>query len=156
MATLAPNAPGPTTTPPEDAAPLDATSRTRQDGAGLKLRVQRPGEGIVVLHAEGELDSAGAARLAEPLRQRLTCTAGTVVLDLSAVSFLNSHAATVLLDGAARAHSNGKRLRIISSLAADRLLRLIGVDDRFTYTRGLDDVLRGEPAGEGNAVTGRA
>ena len=44
----------------------------------------------------------------------------------------------------------------ISSPAADRLLRLIGVDDRFTYTRGLDDVLRGEPAGEGNAVTGRA
>lgn len=116
--------------------------------------------GLRAVDRSGERDRNpapyGAARLAEPLRQRLTCTAGTVVLDLSAVTFLNSHAAVTLLDGVARAHSNGKRLRIISSPAADRLLRLIGVDDRFTYARGLDDVLRGEPVGERNAVAGRA
>lgn len=147
MTSLSPNASEPTTTmtSPGIVAPLAADNWARREGAALKVQVQRPGHGVVVLHAEGELDSASEVRLAEPLRHRLTCTAGTVVLDLSGVTFLDTTGAVTLLEGAARAQSHDKQLLMISSPAVDRVLRLIDVNNRFTYANGLDDIMAGRP-----------
>lgn len=128
---------------PTRPAPAAARSTTGSDQP-LRLRVARPGSGVVVLHAGGSLDTAGERRFSEPLRQRMACTAPTVVLDLSAVTFLNTAGAEAMVDAAHRAEVTGKSLLLISSPAVDRLLGLLGLAERFTY------------ASSTTAVTGRS
>ena len=113
-------------------APTAARSTTGPDDP-LWVRVSRPGSGVVVLHAGGSLDTAGEQRFSEPLRHCMTCTAPIVVLDLSAVTFLNAGGAEALVDAAHRSEVTGKALLLISSPAVDRLLGLVGLADRFTY-----------------------
>lgn len=119
-------------TQPTRPAPAAARSTTGSDQP-LRVRVSRPGSGVVVLHAGGSLDTAGERRFSEPLRQRMACTAPTVVLDLSAVTFLNTAGAEVMVDAAHRAEVTGKSLLLISSPAVDRLLGLLDLAERFTY-----------------------
>lgn len=103
----------------------------------LRVRVCRPGAQLVVLRVTGALDAAGEPRLAEPLRHRLNCVATTVVLDMSAVTFLDTAGAVTLLEAACRAEATGKELVVISSPAVDRLLGLLGLTERFTYAASL-------------------
>ncbi len=121
---------------------MTTTADTQHPGqAELTLRMHRPRRDVVVIHARGVLDMASEPRFAELLRPRLACTVGTVVLDLSEVSFLDTAGAVTMLEAATRARLNGKHLRVVSSSAVDRLLALIEVSDRFTYVSGFDDVL---------------
>lgn len=79
MTTLSPStfafrsAPSAPETVPRSAPPAEARE-SRQGGRSLRVRVQRPGRGLVVLEAEGEVNAANEPRFAEPLRHRFTCT----------------------------------------------------------------------------------
>lgn len=95
----------------------------------------------MVVQASGSLDGDGERFLTEPMRQRLAGTAGTVILDLSGVSFVNSAGVRVLLEAAYRAEIKGKHLVLISCPAVDRLLWLLGLAGRFTYAPSVEDAV---------------
>lgn len=145
MTTLSPREPdiatsSRTTSPPH--VPAQRTGPGAPAAApGFAVHEERPGRGAVVLRAVGELDAASADRLTDPVRRRLASTADTLVLDLSAVSFLDTAGAVALLEAAARAKTRDARLRVISSSAVDRVLQLIDVADEFTYADGVGEVL---------------
>jgi len=117
-------------------------------GSLLQVRVARPGGGVLVVQASGELDAAGQHFLAEPVRQRLVGTASKVVLDLAQISFINTDGVGVLLEACQRAEARGKELVLISSPVVDRLLGLLGLAGRFTYASGPEEAAGGaRPAG---------
>lgn len=104
----------------------------------LRVLVHWPARDVVVVQADGALDAAGEPRFAEPLRNRLAGGRNRVVLDLSGVTFLDTAAAVTVLEAATRARLRGDDLRLVSSAPVDRLLRLIEVADRFTFSPSVD------------------
>lgn len=119
---------------PRGTSPRSAGSRS----GALRVRVFRPGDGVVVVNVGGELDLAARHFLAEPVRQRLVGTAGMVVLDLSRVTFINSDGVCALLEASQLAKARHKELVLVSSPVVDRLLRLLGLTDRFSYAAKQD------------------
>ncbi|MFC7342936.1 STAS domain-containing protein [Saccharopolyspora griseoalba] len=128
--------------------PRKDAARSIAAPGSLRIRVARPGGGVLVVQAVGDLDAAGQHFLAEPVRQRLVGTASRVVLDLSQISFINTDGVGVLLEACQRAESRGKDLVLISSPVVDRLLGLLGLAGRFRYARGPEEAAGGaHPAG---------
>ncbi|RRO14154.1 anti-sigma factor antagonist [Saccharopolyspora rhizosphaerae] len=122
-------------------SPVPAPRGTSPRSAGsvcgaLRVRVVRPGGGVVVVQVSGEMDLAARHFLAEPVRQRLVGTAAVVVLDLSQVTFINSDGALALLEARHLADARHKELVLVSSRVVDRLLGLLKLSARFTYTTG--------------------
>ncbi|RKT87998.1 anti-anti-sigma factor [Saccharopolyspora antimicrobica] len=101
--------------------------------AALRLAVEWPVPGVVVVRIGGEVDVATVPRLAELLRQRLTAAAlQTVVLDLSAVTFASSAAVELLLHVQRRAEHRGVGLLVVTGEVVLRLLVITGLRERFT------------------------
>ncbi len=102
-------------------------------GQPLRLAVQRPGIGIVVVRLTGELDLAAMPRLTELVRQRLTAAVlRALVLDLSQVSFVASCGAELLLYAQRRADQRGIGMYVIIGQGSlRRLLNLTGLTERF-------------------------
>ncbi|GAB2671148.1 hypothetical protein GCM10027271_34480 [Saccharopolyspora gloriosae] len=121
-----------TIAPPRDAGePITGTpAHTRS----LRLSVQRPDPGVVVVRVGGEIDLSSAPRLAELVRQRLTAaTLRAVVLDLSEVTFFGSAGLELLLHAQRRAEGRRTPLYVVFGTGAvHRLIRLTGLTDRFT------------------------
>jgi anti-anti-sigma factor len=104
----------------------------------LRLHSARPAPGVVVLEAAGVLDMNSATRFADAVRAHLSA-ARTVVLDLSALSFLSTHGVVVLLEAGHRALMRRANLVLITrNRVVDRLLGLLDVADRFTYADTVD------------------
>ena len=112
----------------------DAARSFSNTSRSLRVRVFRPGGGVLVVQAIGELDAVGQHFLDEPVRQRLVGTAAKIVLDLEQVSFINADGVCVLLEACQRAESRGKDLVLVSSPVVDRLLGLLGLAGRFSYS----------------------
>lgn len=108
----------------------------------LRVRVVRPGDGVVVVQVLGELDLAAQHLLAEPIRQRLAGTTTMVVLDLSQINFINSDGVCALLELCRLAEARHKELVLVSSPIVDRLLRLLGLADRFHHATGPESAVR--------------
>ncbi len=79
----------------------------RMDGQNLSLDVRREGDATTVL-AEGEIDKATAPLL----RDCLTDLQGDVVLDLTALEFLDSTGLGVLIGASRSLEESGGRLRV--------------------------------------------
>ena len=76
----------------------------------------------------GELDIASIVELREALDQRLaSAAADRVLLDLQAVTFVDSSGLAVLVEYARRAGTDGTRLQIATSEAVDRIVELAGL-----------------------------
>ncbi|WP_229680164.1 STAS domain-containing protein [Saccharopolyspora thermophila] len=92
----------------------------------LRLAVEWPACGVVVVRIGGEVDLSTVPRLAELIRQRLTAAAlRSVVLDLSEVTFASSAAVELLLHVQRRAEHRGIRLFVVPGEGA--LLRLLTI-----------------------------
>jgi anti-sigma B factor antagonist len=92
---------------------------------------ERDGEVVVEMRGDLDLDSEPEAREAIAAAER---TAGSrMVVDLSAVTFMGSCGVRMLLETADRARSEGRELLIIPGAAADKVLALTGVADRFQH-----------------------
>jgi anti-sigma B factor antagonist len=94
------------------------------------------GDGEVVVRIRGDLDLDGEpeAREAIAAAERAAGSAGSpVVVDLSAVTFMGSCGVRILLEAADRAGSAGRELLLIPGAAADKVLELTGVADRFQH-----------------------
>lgn len=101
--------------------------------SALRLAVEWPTAGVVVVRIGGEIDLATVPRLTELIRQRLTAAAlHTVVLDLSEVSFASSAAIELLLHTQRRAEHRGIQLLVVPGDGAMlRLLTITGLRERF-------------------------
>lgn len=107
----------------------------------LRLWVHWPQCGVAVIQASGALDAGEEPRFAEVMRNRFNTVIGTVILDLSEVTFLDTTGAVTLLEAARRAQVRGVGLRLVSSPAVDRLLGLMDVVNRFRYAASTEQAL---------------
>ncbi|MBB5158188.1 STAS domain-containing protein [Saccharopolyspora phatthalungensis] len=101
--------------------------------SALRLAVEWPAAGVVVVRIGGEIDLSTVPRLTEVIRQRLTAAAlNTVILDLSGVSFASSAAIELLLHSQRRADHRGVQLFVVPGGGAIlRLLTITGLRERF-------------------------
>lgn len=128
-ATLSPTA-TPKLVPPQVGDPVTAAPVVSH---GLRLAVQRPAPGVVVVRIAGEVDLASAPRLAELIRQRLTAAVlRGLVLDVSEVTFCGSAGLELMLHAQARSEQRGITMRLVhGGGAVQRLLELTDLQFRF-------------------------
>jgi anti-sigma B factor antagonist len=99
----------------------------------LRLRTERKGTAIVV-HATGELDLAGAGVLEQEMKRISATHAAEIVLDLSAVDFIDSVGTSLLLRLDADSREGGDRLSIVpGSWPVQRVLKLTGADRTLRF-----------------------
>lgn len=121
----------------------------------LRTAVSRPHGGVVLLEAAGEVDSMTAPRLEDGLSTALDAAlaepGGTVVVDLSGVTFLASSGLAVLIRGARRAAERERRLHVVaSSRAVARPLQVTGTDVLVETHHDVGSAL--DAAGAGNVA----
>ena len=108
-----------------------------------------PGRGPV-LRVSGELDTENASRLGECVERQLAAAPATLVLDLTATTYLDSRGARELALSGRRATAAGTALRIVCPQENRRLWRvfdLLGLDSAVTIHPSHDEQ-DGRPAGE--------
>jgi anti-sigma B factor antagonist len=106
-----------------------------------------PGADCVVVRIRGDLDMSNAEVLTEALTEA-GAVGGTVVADLSAVTFMDSSAVSAVVASARALSSSGKRLQLGKrSPVVERVLEITGLDT------GTDD-FDVQPAGDGGATDG--
>jgi len=112
--------------------------------------------GVVLLRASGEIDFAAGPRLRDRLSAHLDAAQRMLVLDLSAVTFIDSMAIGVLVSAATRMREIGTgSLSAVCSSENERVLRIFdiaGVASLMTLHRTLEDALAGTAPAEGTQV----
>jgi len=107
---------------------MATSDRVREDGQ-LTVRVEHDGEALVV-SAFGELNLSNAKTLEAELRRAIGGDASAVVLDLSAVTFIDSAGLRVLLLMAKQSLRNGGRLRLLrGSAPVEQAIEVAGAED---------------------------
>lgn len=104
------------------------------------MRVQRPGNGVLVIRTSGTLDAAARPRFAELLHQRLCGTARTIVVDLSAITFADTAGLEPVLRAAQCAQA-GTTFALISNAIVDRLMQLMGIAGTLSCVSSISEVL---------------
>lgn len=87
-------------------------------------------EGVVVASVEGEIDSSNAADLRLALSERLPSTSSALVLDLSAVSYIDSSGIQLLFDLGRRLAARRQAIRLVvpGDAPMRRVLELCAVE----------------------------
>jgi stage II sporulation protein AA (anti-sigma F factor antagonist) len=103
------------------------SDRIRED-VGLTVRVEQDGDALVV-SAYGELNLTNVKALDAELRMAIAGDASAVILDLGAVSFIDSAGLRVVLLMAKHSLRNGGRLRLVrGSVPLERAIVGSGVE----------------------------
>jgi anti-sigma B factor antagonist len=112
--------------------------------ASVPFSVSRAGlEGSVgLIELSGELDISTAPKFKEELEALISDGFTNVVVDLSAVEFIDSSALGVLVGAVRRLHPhNGRMVVVAHSHAVTRPLTLTGLDRVFTVTATREEAL---------------
>lgn len=132
---------------PHRRRPTNGPAREQQQiHRALRMTVQRPVSGVVVVRMIGEVDLLSAPRINELIRQRLTAASLRVlILDLSDVTFIGSCGIELLLHAQRRAEHRDIGLVLVNvSTRVQRLLELTGMTEQFrrhdTVTAALGDL----------------
>ncbi len=96
----------------------------------LELVTQPARNGVQVV-ARGEIDLSNAQQVRAALVAAEASNASWIVLDLSAVTFIDSTGLRMLLEAQARSRADSNRLRIVPSPFLDSLLEISGLRDRL-------------------------
>ncbi|HEV2777810.1 MAG TPA: STAS domain-containing protein [Actinophytocola sp.] len=109
----------------------------------LRLDVDRPGRGLVVVAVSGEVDALTAPRLEEMLTNRLRGSIGSLIVNLTDVTFLGTAGLTVLLRARLRAEVGGVGFWIVTgqSQSVLRALEALGLTDRLPTTPDIQAAL---------------
>ncbi|GAB2684329.1 hypothetical protein GCM10027271_53180 [Saccharopolyspora gloriosae] len=102
--------------------------RADHHGGALELRLDRPSSDTIVLAVHGEVDTSTVRRLRELLWHRLASCTGTVVLDLSAMTFVNTSGLHLLDQCQRRAEEHDISFRVVRD-DQGLLLRLLDLAD---------------------------
>ena len=109
---------------------LRVAANTPEDRTAIAVVRADRVEGGVCLVACGEIDAASAPVLAAELHQAIAAGDGPILLDLGAVTFMDSSGVTVLLTAHQMASA---RLRLATvHPAVERVLEITGVLDLFS------------------------
>ncbi|MCA1689848.1 MAG: STAS domain-containing protein [Actinobacteria bacterium] len=91
-------------------------------------------DGVLRVTAAGELDLSTAPVLDTALAEAEATGAPTILLDIEAVSFIDSTGLRTLLAAQARSRQNGNRLRITrGGRQARRLFALVDAEDHLPF-----------------------
>ncbi len=105
--------------------------------------VEYPADGVTVVVAGGEVDMLTAPGLRTDVIDRLDA-GGTLVLDLSGVSFLGSAGLAVLVEASEHAKRRGTVFRLVAvERAVIRPLAATGLDDVFNVYDSVPAALAG-------------
>lgn len=106
----------------------------------LSIRAQRRGD-VHLIALEGELDLANAEALEGELERALAGGERAVVVDMTALTFIDSTGIALLIATVGRVEDSG-RLRFVPSQAPAvvRVLEVTGVDQRLPFVDGPADV----------------
>ena|SRR5215208_441658 len=100
----------------------------------LSLEIERDGDSLVV-RASGELDLATAPMLEKCLLHAFEGEASPIILDLTAVSFIDSMGLRSLLRAARHSDENGNHLRIdCGSAPVRRMIEVTGLKRSLPLT----------------------
>ncbi|CAL9338357.1 STAS domain-containing protein [Streptomyces werraensis] len=98
--------------------------------------------GPYVLEVAGELDHHTAPLLTEAVNEAPFGPYG-VVLDLSGLTFCDSSGITVFVTAHRRSREKGSQLSLAGVAPAQmRVLRMVGLDEVFTFHAGVEEALR--------------
>lgn len=117
------------------------TSARRVDG--LRTATQQVSDDVVVLAADGEIDISTAEALRGPLVE-LACRApegGTVVADLTGITFFSSPGIEALLVAHERLRESGGVLQVVTAPVVRRALTAVGLDRALRLHDTLDAAL---------------
>jgi anti-anti-sigma factor len=104
-------------------------------------------DGRAVLTVSGEIDLETASRLGEELQAAMRDVAPDMVVDLSAVTFMDSTGLKVLIAAQLRAGLAGGGVTLVGlRRAVRRVFEVTGVDDRFAIYATLEEALAGPTA----------
>lgn len=108
---------------------FEVSSKWREGGAG-------------VVSVSGEVDMYTAPQLKQCLLDLIDAGARKIVVDLSAVSFIDSTALGVLIGGVRRLHAAGGAMAlVVTSRSVERVLSITGLDRVFSIRATLDEAL---------------
>ncbi len=94
------------------------------------VQVDRPGPGVVVLRATGDLDAYTAPGLRTELHDATGGNAKLVVVDLTSITFIDSAGLGTLVGAHRRMRESGGRLRVVRPPAlVARAFELTGLDE---------------------------
>ena len=118
------------------------------NGNLLTIRVETAGNGTSVVSLAGELDLSTIPRMEVPLLGELSHRA--VIVDLSALSFIDSSGIAVLIKAFRAAEGNGRMHTVIASGSqVERVLRLAGIDRALPLFVDREVALEALPDGDG-------
>jgi len=100
-------------------------------------------ESVLVATVDGEIDSSNAAELRLALSERLPSASSALVLDLTAVTYLDSSGIHLLFDLGRRLAARRQSLRLVVPEGAPmrRVLELCAIDTVAPMDKELDDSL---------------
>jgi len=119
----------------EDPFPERDASRAEQivELGQLSIRSQRDGE-THTIGVDGEVDVASAGRVEQELLRIEATDARAIVLDLSALSFIDSTGIRLLVMAEARSRADSNRLQLRRPPESVlRVLRLTGIEERMPF-----------------------
>lgn len=119
-----------------DEGPEQRGDRRRADAWSVgKLTVHSERDGILhTVRLEGELDLATAGQLERELLRVEGSDARSIVLDLSALEFIDSTGVRLMIQADARSRADSRRLALLRGpKAVQRVFELTGILDRLPF-----------------------
>lgn len=111
-------------------------------GEVVRFEVVEHGDGAVVVHVHGEIDTMTAPVLSERLAT-VIASANLMVVDLSRVTFLGSAGLAALVEAKEKTEGAGGRLRLVcGSHAVTRALQATNLLTLFDVADGVPEALR--------------
>lgn len=106
------------------------------------VRSERRDGDVGIVSVSGEVDMYTAPQLKECLVDLIEGAATRIVVDLSAVTFIDSTALGVLIGGVRRLHAAGGAMSlVVTSRPVERVLSITGLDRVFSIHVTLDEAL---------------
>ena len=111
-------------------------------GEVVRFEVVEHGDGAVVVHVHGEIDTMTAPVLSERLAMQIP-SASLLVVDLSLVTFLGSAGLAALVEAKEKTEGADGRLRLVcGSHAVTRALEATNLLSLFDVADGVPEALR--------------
>jgi anti-sigma B factor antagonist len=115
----------------------------RHRSGSMRVELTRPTRYTVVVSVAGEIDMCSAPRLRELLHHRLTSCTRTVVVDVSAVTFIDSGGLSVLCGAQKHASVRLVSLRLVTGGTGrvDRLIDLLDLERNLVRYNSVPEAL---------------
>jgi anti-anti-sigma factor len=106
-------------------------------------RLELSGDDVVVARLSGEIDMSNANEVGDELSSAVPNTALGLVLDLTALTYLDSSGVHLVFDLAERLRRRQQQLRVVVPAGAPirRVLRIVELDDSVPVLASVDDAI---------------